>query len=108
MNAWTYLLLGIVFEVSATSTLKLSEGFTRPVPTTLCLLGFAAALFALSKAVETLEIGVVYAIWSGVGIVLIATVGVVFYAESITFNKILFTALILIGAVGLQLSSPHA
>ena len=108
MNAWTYLLLGILFEVSATSTLKLSQGFTKPLPTILCLLGFAAALYTLSKAVETLEIGVVYAIWSGAGIVLIATVGVVFYGESVTLSKVLFSSLIVVGAVGLQLGSVHA
>ncbi len=108
MNAWTYLLLGILFEVSATSTLKLSEGFTKPLPTTICLLGFCAALYALSKAVETLEIGVVYAIWSGAGIVLIALIGIVFYGETVNLTKVFFTTLVLIGVVGLQLQSVHA
>ena len=107
MTAWLYLLLGILFEVSATSTLKLSEGFTRPLPTLLCLFGFAVALFALSKAVQTLEVGVVYAIWSGAGIVLIAMIGVLFYGESVTLMKVLFTLLILVGAVGLQITSAH-
>jgi len=103
MSAWVYLAIGIVFEVIATSALKLSDGFSQPVPTIVCLLGFLLALAALSQSVKSIEISVVYAIWSGAGIVLITLIGLLFFSESINFLKLLFITLIMVGVVGLQL-----
>ena len=74
MNAWTYLLAGIVFEVIGTTFLKLSDGFSESLYSTLCIVFFVAALFMLSQSVKSIEIGVVYAIWSGVGIALITLI----------------------------------
>ena len=107
MNAWTFLGLGIVFEVIGTSFLKLSNGFSESVPATLCVVFFVMALYMLSQSVRTLEIGVVYAIWSGVGIALITMIGVFFFHESLSIAKLVFISLIVIGAVGLQMVSEN-
>ena len=104
MSPWSYLALGIVFEVMGTSALKLSNGFTQPLPSTIVVVGFVLALYMLSQSVKTLDIGVVYAIWSGAGVVLIALIGVFFFKEMVTPMKIMFMALIVIGVVGLQLA----
>ena len=103
MSPWTYLALGIVFEVAGTSALKMSNGFTQPWPSAIVVCGFVTALYMLSQSVKTLDIGVVYAIWSGAGVVLIALIGLLFFEEILTPAKILFMALIVIGVVGLQL-----
>lgn len=108
MNAWIYLALGIVFEVAGTSALKLSQGFTQTVPALVCLLCFGTALYFLSQSVKSLDLGVVYAIWCGVGIVLISLIGVVVFGDNLTFAKFAFISLIVIGVVGLQLSSGGA
>jgi small multidrug resistance pump len=105
MSAWTYLGLGIVFEVIGTSFLKVSNGFSESVPSTLCVMFFVAALYMLSQSVRTLEIGVVYAIWSGVGIALISIIGVFFFNESVSLTKMGCIALIIIGVVGLQMAT---
>lgn len=108
MNAWIYLALGIVFEVAGTSALKLSQGFTQTVPALVCLLCFGTALYFLSQSVKSLDLGVVYAIWCGVGIVLISLIGVIVFGDNLTFAKLAFISLIVIGVVGLQLSSGDA
>lgn len=105
MNAWVYLALGILFEVAGTSALKMSNGFTQTIPSVLCLLGFSLALFFLSQSVKSLDLGVVYAIWSGVGIALITVIGIVFYDDSLSLTKAFFIVLIVTGVVGLQVST---
>ena len=109
MNAWIYLLIGILFEVAGTTCLKLSNGFSQPVPTVLCIILFTVALFMVSLSVKTLGISIVYAIWSGLGIALITLIGVFYFHESLTLIKVLFIALIVVGVVGLQaVSEPSA
>jgi len=104
MSAWIYLALAILFEVAGTTSMKLSQGFTLPLPSTACVLCFIAALVLMAQSVKVLDISVVYAIWSGVGVVLIALIGVFFFSEVLTPPKVLFMALIVVGVVGLQLS----
>lgn len=105
MSAWAYLSLAIVFEVIGTSSLKMSDGFTQTWPSVICIACFMVALYMLSQSVKTLEISIVYAIWSGVGIALIAIIGVFIFDETITLRKFLFMSLIVIGVVGLQIDS---
>mgnify|MGYP005992230839 FL=1 len=105
MNAWVYLAIGIIFEVIGTSSIKLSNGFTNTAYVVLCFLGFSGALYCIAMAVKTLEISVVYAIWSGAGVALITVIGVVFFAESFTFRKVFYIALIVAGVIGLKMSS---
>lgn len=72
MNVALMLGVAIVCEVVATSALRSAEGFTRPVPSLVCLIGYAVAIYLLSLTVRTMPTGIVYAIWSGLGIVLVA------------------------------------
>ena len=106
MNAWTYLAIGIVFEVIGTTSLKLSNGFSDTTWSSVCIACFVAALYVLSVSVKTLDLSVVYAIWSGVGITLISLIGVFFFQEQITFLKLFFIGMIAVGVVGLQFLSP--
>lgn len=98
-------MIGIAFELVGTSALKLSDGFTKTVPTTVCLLGFGVAFYALSKAVQDLPIGVVYAIWSGAGIALITLIGWFVFGEALSMTKVFFIGLIIAGVIGLQIST---
>lgn len=71
---YLYLALAIVAEVVATTFLKLSEGFSRPLPSAVTVIGYAVAFYFLSLTLRNLPTGLVYAVWSGVGVVLIATI----------------------------------
>jgi len=97
MSPWTYLAIGIFLEVVGTSCLKVSDGFSNPIPSILCVLCFVAALYSLSISVRSIDIGVVYAIWSGVGIALITLIGAFFFQEALSFSKLLFIGIIMVG-----------
>jgi small multidrug resistance pump len=105
--AWLMLACAIVFEVVATSFISTTNGFSRLWPTVGVLAGYAVSFFALSQAVKKLEIGVVYAIWSGVGTAIIATVGIIFFGETLNPLKVLALALIIVGVMMLNLSTAH-
>jgi small multidrug resistance pump len=106
----TYLLLfvAIVAEVVATSALKASENFTRPLPSLLVVVGYSTAFFLLSITLKTLPIGVAYAIWSGVGTALVAVVGWLYYRQSLDLPAILGLTLIIAGTLVLNLFSKVA
>lgn len=102
MSGWTLLIIGIAFEVAGSLCLKLSHGFQNFVPTILCFFFFAIALSMINLSVKTLEISTAYAVWSGVGVVIITLIGAIWFAESVTFIKLVFISLILIGVFGLH------
>jgi small multidrug resistance pump len=105
-----YLTVAIVLEVIATSALKASDGFTRLQPSLLTLAGYGLAFYFLSLTLRTMPIGVVYAIWSGAGIVLIAMIGWVYYRQGLDWPAILGLALIVAGVAVINLFSktlPH-
>lgn len=107
---WVYLLLAIVAEVIATSALKASDSFTRLGPSLVVLVGYAAAFYLLSLTFRTMPVGVVYAIWSGVGIVLISLVGWVVFRQHLDTPAILGIGLIVAGVAIINLLSksvPH-
>lgn len=97
----TYLLLGmaIVAEVIATSSLKSSEGFTRLWPSVVTLLGYTIAIFLLSLTLKTLPTGIAYAIWSGVGIVLVSAIGWFGYGQKLDTPAIIGLGLIIAGVI---------
>jgi len=105
MLQYVYLLLAITCEVIATSALKASEGFTRPVPTAIVTVGYGAAFFLLSLIVQTMPLGIVYAIWSGAGIVLVAIVGAVWLKQVPDAPAVIGIALIMAGVVIVNLFS---
>ncbi|MCW5715180.1 MAG: multidrug efflux SMR transporter [Bauldia sp.] len=105
---YVYLAAAILFEVAATSALRASDGMTRIAPTILCLIGYAAAFYLLSLTLRTVPVGVAYAIWSGVGIVLIAVIGTFWFRQPIDFAAILGMVLIVAGVGVIALFSKTA
>jgi len=105
-----YLLLGIaiVAEVIATSALRAAEGFTRLVPSIVVVIGYAVAFLCLSLTLKSIPVGIVYAIWSGLGIVLISVVAYFLYGQSLDLPAIIGMGLILVGVVVLNLFSKSA
>lgn len=99
-----YWLVGaIAAEIVATSSLKLSNGFTRPLPAVVTVAGYAVSFYLLSLALKRMEIGVVYAIWSGVGTAAMALVGYWLFAEGLSLLKLASIACIIVGVAGLNL-----
>jgi small multidrug resistance pump len=99
------LLLAIVCEVVATSALKQADGFTRLWPSLVCALGYGAAFYLLSLLLRTMPVGIVYAIWSGAGIVLIAAVGCFWFKQPLDIAAIIGLALIIAGVLIVNLFS---
>lgn len=102
---WLLLFLAIVAEVVATSFLKASEGFTRLLPSVIVVTGYAAAFFFLSLTLKSLSVGVAYAIWSGVGIVLIAAIGWLAFGQKLDMPALLGMAMIIAGVVVINVFS---
>jgi small multidrug resistance pump len=96
---YLYLSLAIVSEVIATSALKASDEFTRPVPSLVVALGYACAFFFLTLTLRSIPIGVAYALWSGCGIVLICALSWILFKQSLDAPAILGIGLIALGAV---------
>jgi small multidrug resistance pump len=107
MSYWIYLFLAIVFEVIGTTAMKLSEGFTKTTPSVVMALFYILSLVMLTLTLKKIDVSVAYAIWSGIGTALIATIGIVLFGESLSFLKIASLGLIILGVVGLQLSMQH-
>ena len=105
MQAYAALGLAIVAEVIATSALKASEGFTRPGPSAIVVLGYGLAFYCLSLTLKTVPVGVAYAVWSGLGIVLITVAGYVLYRQRIDAAALIGMALIVAGVAVIQLFS---
>lgn len=101
---WTYLIAAILFEVTGTTCMKLSEGFAK--------WGYAAAMWVcyivcftlLTLAMKTIDLGTAYAVWAGLGTALIAVIGIVAFKESVTTVKVVSLLLVILGIVGLNLS----
>lgn len=103
--AWVLLLLAGAFETAFAISLKLSEGFSR-VGWTVAFVVFAAASFSLlAKALGTLPIGTAYAVWTGIGAVGTAVVGMVVFGDAVTVGRLVSIGLVVAGVVGLQLTS---
>ena len=105
MQAYLVLGIAIVAEVVATSALKASEGFTRLWPSSVVVFGYGVAFYCLSLTLKTMSMGVTYAIWSGLGIVLITLVGWVLYRQSVDWAAVLGMVLIVGGVAVIQLFS---
>ena len=102
---WAVLSLAIIAEVIATSALKASDGFTRLGPSLLVVFGYGVAFYCLSITLRTLPVGVVYAIWSGAGVALIALIGWLLFGQSLDAPAIVGMALIVAGVLVLNVFS---
>ncbi|BEM87283.1 QacE family quaternary ammonium compound efflux SMR transporter [Serratia marcescens] len=100
-----YLAMAIVAEVIATTMLKASEGFTRLWPSLLVVLGYGVAFWGLSMVVKSMPLGIVYAIWSGMGIVLVSVAAVFVYQQKLDWPAIVGMGLIIAGVLVINLLS---
>ncbi len=102
---WLYLSFAIISEVIATSALKMSDSFSRLWPSVITLIGYASAFYCLTFTMRTLPVGVIYAIWSGVGIVLIGAVGWLFMGQKLDLPAMMGMGLIIAGVLVINLFS---
>ena len=103
--SYLYLALAIAAEVAGTSLLKATEEFTKLVPTTFLIIIYAMSFWLMTLALRDLPLGVVYAVWSGLGIVLVAIIGALVYKEMPDLGSIIGMALIISGVVVMHLFS---
>ncbi len=105
MSPWIFLALAIALEVTGTFLLKLSNGFEKWQWGALSIFCYSACFWVLAPAMKALPVGVVYAIWAGVGIVAAALIGIFAFDEKLGLAQYLCIALVLIGAVGLRMTT---
>lgn len=99
----SWLLLAIILEVCGTTSMKLSEGFARLLPSILIFVFYGLSFASLTIALKSIDVSIAYAIWSGVGTALIAAIGILWFKEPSGVLKLASLALIIIGVVGLNL-----
>ena len=97
--SYLYLGIAIIAEVVATSALKSSQGFTKPLASMVVVVGYCIAFYCLSIVLKTIPIGIAYAIWAGLGIVLITIVGYFFYQQKLDAAAVIGMTLIVSGVV---------
>ena len=102
---WVYLFIAALFEIVWAIGLKYTDGFRRLVPSVITLAAMYASFYCLSVAVKTLPIGTAYAVWTGIGATGTAIFGMIFFNESRDLLRLASIALILLGVVGLKLST---
>jgi len=103
--AWTYLIIAGLFECGWAVGLKYSEGFTKLVPSLLTIAAMCISLWLLSLAMRSIPVGTAYAVWTGIGAVGVAVIGMIYLGESREVLRILSLLLIVAGIVGLKLVS---
>jgi|tagenome__1003787_1003787.scaffolds.fasta_scaffold17649825_1 small multidrug resistance pump len=107
MPVGVLLTLAIAVEVGATISLRASDGFSRPIPSAIVVVGYALSFYLLSLILRELSVGTTYAIWAGAGTAAIAIIGIVVLGEPATALKLVSIALIIAGVIGLNLSGAH-
>jgi small multidrug resistance pump len=107
MTSWIYLMCAILLEVAGTTCMKLSEGFTKLLPSLFIFLFYGLSFIALTLCIKRIDVSIAYAFWAGLGTALIAVIGMAYFKEPISALKLVCLALIILGAVGLNLSSPQ-
>ncbi len=103
MYHWFLLAGAIALEIAGTTSMKLSQGFTRPLFSVLLFVFYLGSILLLTLALKRIEVGVAYAIWSGVGTAAIAVIGILFFSESVGLAKIICLTMIVGGVIGLNL-----
>lgn len=104
MQSWLLLALAIVLEVAGTTCMKLSDGFTQVMPAIGVVVFYLSSTVVLAVAVKHIDISVAYAVWAGLGIVLITIIGMYSFNEPMTWLRVSCIGLIIVGVVGLNLS----
>lgn len=107
-TSWICLAIAIIFGVFGTIAMKKSHGLQNIKPTIYLAIFYAISFIALTLAMQHIELSIVYAVWSGVGTILIATIGIIHFHESISIKKTFFLMLIVIGVIGIHISDIFA
>jgi len=105
MQSWIFLAGAIVLEVAGTSSMKISEGFSKFAPSVFIFVFYGLSFVSLTFAIKEIDISIGYAVWSGIGTALIAAIGFLYFKEPVTLLKIISLLLIIIGVIGLNLST---
>ncbi|MGC8508737.1 MAG: DMT family transporter [Thiomonas sp.] len=105
MQSWLFLFGAIVAEVIGTTALKATQGFTRLAPSLVVVVAYALAFYLLSRTMQTIPMSISYAVWSGVGIVLITLIGYVVYRQTLDLPALIGLGLILAGVLVIHLFS---
>ena len=108
MTAYYYLAIAICAEVIATVSMKAVKGFSTPLPLILVIVGYATAFWMLTLVVRTIPVGVAYAVWAGMGIVMVSVAALFIYGQTLDLPAMLGMALIVLGVVVIQLFSKTA
>ena len=105
MKYWIFLGIAIVSEVMATSALKASDGFSKLIPSVIVVIGYSVAFYFLSLTLKAIPVGVAYAIWSGLGVVLVTVASWFLYSQKLDLGAIVGMALIVTGVIVMNLFS---
>lgn len=105
MNTWIVLFVAVLAEVVATTSLKLSEGFTKLLPSVVVIVGYAIAFYCLSLTLKSIPLGIAYAVWSGLGIVIISLFGWLLFGQKLDLWAVVGMLLIISGVMVLNLLS---
>lgn len=103
--SYLYLAAAILFEICGTTCMKLSEGFTRTLPSILIFVFYGISFVSFTIALKKIDVSVAYAIWAGLGVAMISIIGYVGFHEPMSLVKIISIVLVIVGVVGLHLSS---
>lgn len=105
MNQWFLLTIAILIEVLATSMLKLSDGFTRLIPSLISIVGYTISFYCLALTLRTIPVGIAYAIWSGAGIVCVSLIAWVKFSQKLDLAALAGMGLIIVGVLIINLFS---
>jgi small multidrug resistance pump len=104
-SSWLFLLIAIPFGVLGTVSMKLSHGLKKWKPSVCLIIFYCISFVALTLALQGIDVSIVYAIWSGLGTILIAIIGVLVFDESVSLKKLMSLGLIVIGMIGIHLAN---
>ncbi len=102
---WTYLLVAGLFEIGFAIGMKYSEGFSKPLPTLATVAAALVSLYLMSQAMKSIPVGTAYAIWTGIGALGVAMLGIFLFGDSASPSRLACIALIVAGVIGLKLVS---
>jgi small multidrug resistance pump len=100
---WFYLIIAILLEVAGTTSMKLSDGFSRLLPSVLIFVFYGLSFAGLTLALKRIDVSIAYAIWAGLGTALITVIGLAYFKEPATLIKLISIGLIVVGVIGLNL-----
>lgn len=108
LKPYFFLLIAILSEVTASTALRATKGFTQLVPSLITVVGYAISFYALSMTLTSIKLGIAYAIWSGLGIILVTILGFVIYNQKLDWPAIAGIVLIIAGVIVIQLFSQES